>query len=374
MENPFKYGVVVDDPYFINREKELREINLDLVSGNNLIISSPRRYGKTSLIQKVLHQLEIQGYPVVYLDFFRIADMKQFMDSYASQVLTKQKGLKSMLNIFQKWIRGVRPAISIDAAGNPSFTFSHDPAVSAYDSLTDILNLPLKISTEKRWIIVFDEFQDIEKFNGYETEKWFRSVMQFHDRVSYVLMGSKTHLLNQMFAHRDRAFYGFGKLMRIDKIDPQVMSDFIIERTRQTGISCDTAAAEAIISLAENIPYFIQFLASESWLFAYQNKIPVNQAAIEKAVQNILNNQSDYFHQLIDPFSSYQKKVLGALAQDTEQIFSHAYMKKYDLGAVSSTQRAVESLINMGILERDEEQVYFSNPFFKKYIQTRMKH
>jgi hypothetical protein len=212
MENPFRYGVVVDDPYFINRQKELGDIRLDLISGNNLIITSPRRYGKTSLVSKVIHQLESEGYPVVYLDFFRIAGLKQFMDNYASQILEKQKGLKKSLSVFQKWIRGIRPAISLDSAGNPSFTFSHDPAVPVYDSLTEILNLPLKFTTARRWIIVFDEFQDIEKFNGHETEKWFRSVMQFHDQISYVMMGSKTHLLNQMFSQRDRAFYGFGIL------------------------------------------------------------------------------------------------------------------------------------------------------------------
>ena len=52
-ENPFRYGIVVDDPYFIDREKEMAEIRLDLVSGNNLIITSPRRYGKTSMAMKL---------------------------------------------------------------------------------------------------------------------------------------------------------------------------------------------------------------------------------------------------------------------------------------------------------------------------------
>lgn len=371
-ENPFKYGVVVDDPYFINRGKELRDIRLDLVSGNNLIITSPRRYGKTSLVSKVINQLESEGYPVVYLDFFRIADLKQFMDNYASEVLKKQKDLKKSLNVFQKWIRGIRPAITLDAAGNPSFTFSHDPAVPVYDSLTEILNLPVKFNSDKRWIIVFDEFQDIEKFNGHETEKWFRSVMQFHDQISYVMMGSKTHLLNRMFSQRDRAFYGFGKLMRIEKIDPGLMADFIMSRMEQGGTQCERSSAEMIVGIAENIPYFIQFLASESWLISYHNEIAVDKITIEQAVQNILNNQHDYFHQLIDSLSLYQKKVIGALAIETEQIFSHMYMKKYDLGAVSSTQRAVLSLVNAGILEREGEQIYFSNPFLRKYIQTRI--
>ena len=102
----------------------------------------------------------------MYLDFFRITDLKKFMDNYASQILSRQKGLKKSLSFFQKWIRGIRPALSFDNSGKPSFTFSHDPTVNDYDSLTDILNLPVHTKTEKRWIIVFDEFQDIEKFNG----------------------------------------------------------------------------------------------------------------------------------------------------------------------------------------------------------------
>jgi hypothetical protein len=67
------------------------------------------------------------------------------MDTYASQILKKQTGIKKSLGIFQKWIRGIRPAVSIDPSGSPAFTFTHDPLVPVYDSLTDILNLPLKI-------------------------------------------------------------------------------------------------------------------------------------------------------------------------------------------------------------------------------------
>ncbi|HOX77096.1 MAG TPA: ATP-binding protein [Bacteroidales bacterium] len=370
-ENPFRYGVVVDDPYFINREKEVKEIGFDLISGNNLIITSPRRYGKTSLVMKVINQLEKQGFPVIYLDFFRISDLKQFMDTYASQILRKQTGIKKSLAVFQKWIHGIRPAITLDPSGSRSFTFSHDPAVPVYDSLTEILNLPLKINSDKRWIVVFDEFQDIEKLNGQETEKWFRSVMQFHEQISYVFLGSKTHLIGQMFSQRERAFYGFGKLMRIGKIPCIEMEHYISNRMNQTGINCDQASANQIISLADNIPYFVQFLASETWSLARENNGIINDMLITRAVENILNNQQDHFHQLIDQLSPYQKKVVRALTSEQDQIYSQNFMKKYDLGAVSSTQRAVESLTNSGILEKDQEAVYFSNPFFRQYLKDR---
>lgn len=371
-ENPFKYGIVVDDPYFINREKELAEISLDLVSGNNLIITSPRRYGKTSLVLKVINQLEQKGYPVIYVDFFRIPDLKQFMDTYASQILKKQTGIKKSLGIFQKWIRGIRPAVSIDPSGSPAFTFTHDPLVPVYDSLTDILNLPLKINSNKRWIIVMDEFQDIEKLNGEETEKWFRSVMQFHAQISYVFLGSKTHLIGQMFSQQDRAFYGFGRLMRIDKIPSLEMEKFIVDRMEQTGSRCDLSFAGEMISIADNIPYFVQFLASETWKASLENDGIVGHAQIQQAIENILNNQQDYFHQLFDQLSPYQKKVLKALSSNRTMIFSQDYMKKYDLGAVSSTQRAIEKLLITGIIEKDQESISFSNPFFLKYLQQRI--
>ncbi len=371
-ENPFRYGIVVDDPYFINREKEMAEISLDLVSGNNLVIISPRRFGKTSLVLKVINQLEQKGYLVVYLDFFRIPDLKQFMDTYASQILKKQTGIKKSLSIFQKWIRGIRPAVTIDPSGSPSFTFTHDPLVPVYDSLTDILNLPLKIDSNKRWIIVMDEFQDIEKLNGEETEKWFRSVMQFHSRISYVFLGSKTHLIGQMFSQRDRAFYGFGKLMRIDKIPSVEMEKYIVDRMGQADIRCDPSFAGEMISIADNIPYFVQFLASETWNASLESDGIVGHAQIRQAIENILNNQQDYFHQLFDQLSLYQKKVLRALSSDRTMIFSQDYMKKYDLGAVSSTQRAIEKLLMTGIIEKDQESISFSNPFFLKYLQQRV--
>jgi len=57
-DNPFKFGTVVDEPYFTNRKTELSDIRDILDSGNHLIMISPRRFGKTSLVRKAL-----QGFP-----------------------------------------------------------------------------------------------------------------------------------------------------------------------------------------------------------------------------------------------------------------------------------------------------------------------
>ena len=48
MRNPFKYGSLVDAPYFTDRVKELGYIIQFLKSENHLILISPRRFGKSS--------------------------------------------------------------------------------------------------------------------------------------------------------------------------------------------------------------------------------------------------------------------------------------------------------------------------------------
>lgn len=86
--NPFKYGTVVSDPYFVNREREIREISNSLENGINIILYAPRRYGKTSLIKKILkEQGEAKS---VYIDFFQVTSLQKFIDLYTNAIMKTQ--------------------------------------------------------------------------------------------------------------------------------------------------------------------------------------------------------------------------------------------------------------------------------------------
>lgn len=58
MKNPFKFGTVVDGAFFTDREKELQSIGQLLESENHLVLISPRRFGKTSLVCKALQHID----------------------------------------------------------------------------------------------------------------------------------------------------------------------------------------------------------------------------------------------------------------------------------------------------------------------------
>ena len=61
MGNPFIYGEAVSGRAFWNRHKEVKELLRDIQNGQNVIIFSPRRYGKTSLIKRTLELAKKQG-------------------------------------------------------------------------------------------------------------------------------------------------------------------------------------------------------------------------------------------------------------------------------------------------------------------------
>ena len=49
----FIYGVSVGGDNFTDREKETRRLKMDFENGLNVVLISPRRIGKTSLVKKV---------------------------------------------------------------------------------------------------------------------------------------------------------------------------------------------------------------------------------------------------------------------------------------------------------------------------------
>ena len=53
MEKPFVFGVPADNVHFIGRETEIERLSANMRYGINTVLMSPRRWGKTSLVNKV---------------------------------------------------------------------------------------------------------------------------------------------------------------------------------------------------------------------------------------------------------------------------------------------------------------------------------
>lgn len=365
--NPFCYGKTVEGPFFYGRKKELEEILLSMQNATNLIIYSPRRIGKSSLVIKALKELEAQGHPTVYIDFFKVSSREKFIELYARDLLRPLKNWAKGLKWIQALIRGIQPAIGLDQSGLPELRLSIDPMQTA-KAFEDIINIPAKSKQEKCWIVVFDEFQEIEKFNGESFEKELRASFQHHQNVSYVFLGSQRHLLWNMFTRKDRAFYNFGKLFHLQKPSAEESMMFISERFKAGGYSVSEKLLRQILEQTHNIPYYIQYLSAEIWENArLSSKEP--EEIYQQALERLLVNQNDYFQAIRSQLTAFQVKVLSSVALNGFGNYETEFLQKYRLYPTSSIQKAFKRMTNLDILEKQINQFCLSDPFFELWLK-----
>ena len=346
-------------------------IKQTLVGGNNITLYAPRRFGKSSLVNKALKELEEKGFTTVYLDIMSIYSRDTFIKNYTRAIADKQSAsLEKTIKKIAKFISGIVPSVAFDSTGMPTFSLSWIEGKDKEQTLMDVINLPEKLADDNsKWIIAFDEFQEITKLNGDNFEKLLRSCIQHHQNVSYLFLGSKTHILKDMFSNKNRAFYNAAAIMSINTIEENESIKYLISRFKRSDTEIDNDTAKYLLQTAGNIPYYIQYIAFEIWqniILSDQNRITTKH--IDEAVKRVLELKSDYYWELTNKHTSYRKKVLFALSQSASELFSKKTAKDFGLGAVSSTQKAIDVFINDGIIERNQSQYDFSDPIYKKFI------
>ena len=166
-EPPFRFGQVVADEYFVGRWAEVERLRVDLRTATNVLLISPRRFGKTSLIQNVLRGLEHDGALVAYIDLLRTPSKERFASHLAAAI---HQGLLARgaqaLQRATEWFSQLRlrPRITLSEGGTPSFEFTGGAAPHDIDAtIEDLLRLPQTVALERkrRVVVVFDEFQEV---------------------------------------------------------------------------------------------------------------------------------------------------------------------------------------------------------------------
>ena len=67
----------------------------------------------------------------------------------------------------------------------------------------------------KRVLVFFDEFQEVEKLKEIHFEGLLRSKIQHQTRVNYLFFGSKNHMMQSMFNDKSRPFFNAASQMTI---------------------------------------------------------------------------------------------------------------------------------------------------------------
>ncbi|OGX12794.1 MAG: hypothetical protein A2351_07330 [Omnitrophica bacterium RIFOXYB12_FULL_50_7] len=374
MKNPFVYGEEVTGEAFWNRSQEVKELARDIQNGQNVIIFSARRYGKTSLIKNVLGKVKKEGILTVYVDLYPAITREKFIEIYAKAVSRSlgkptQKVLEAVKRLFPKLI----PKIVIRGEGEAEFEFDYEPKSVFKTSLPDLLNAVHKRAQEekKTACVAFDEFQEIANYADSEVEKEMRTVFQAHRNVSYIFLGSKKHLFGRIFQDPNRPFYKSGKHMPLGRLPIIEVKRYLKERFEDGGIQASPEVISDIAEKGAGHPYYTQLLGHILWDECFEQK-RITTKDVEEGLDKMLLREGELYETILDGLTPKQKNLLVALSFEPEaRVFSSQFLSRFHLGSASSVQRACQGLIEKDLLDRESDRLVFQDPFFCLWLQRK---
>lgn len=359
--NPFKFGSVVDEPYFTDRVDELQQIKNLLQSQNHLILISPRRYGKTSLVLKAVKTMER---PYVFLDLQLVTDVTDF----ASQLLKRLyrvypfERIKQFIKSFH-----IVPTLNINPVNN-EVDISFQTVTSAIPLLEDVFNLIEKLgSHSKTPVIILDEFQDIFRIDP-GLDKQLRAIIQHHKNVNYAFLGSLESMMHDIFERKKSVFYHFGQLIPLGKIPYKDFYNYLMNGFSGRCSKADVVS-ELILIITGAHPYYTQQLAFAVWNDCNPTYTPEEQ--IDKAIINQVQVHDMDYERLWQTQNQTDKKVLIALSLQTQNILSGQIIKKYNLPATSTVFSSLKRLIIQGYVIKSNSLYELDDPFFAQWIKRR---
>jgi len=379
MDNPFVYGEVVPGEAFVGRETELDRLVADLGSGQKVFLISPRRYGKSSLIHQALGALRRRGALAVELTVSSYSSYLAFLEGYARAIASVESKWDRARTWLMEAIASTRPEIRYEPkdTGLGRFAVAFPQVTTARDVnrlANEVFALPAKLVAERKRtvVIALDEFQAIDSFNGGSVEHALRAAAQTQRQVGYVFAGSEPSLMEKMIGPR-RPFYKAGPVMRLQKISPTVFGDFIERRFVKSGIKPEPGLAEAIVDLAENLPYDVQRLAHETWDdVRARGARKVTLENLHDTLARLLSEQETIFEALWQRLTLQQRATLRAVVlQGGREIHSADARSRHRLGGPSTIQKSLGALAKQDVLLKEGPRYLVMDSLLREWVARR---
>ena len=314
---------------------------MNFENGINSILISPRRWGKTSLVDHVCRQLEGGDIITVRLDIFGCKSEYDFYNVLAAAIL-KQTASK-----------GITPE-------------THSPE--------EILNMVEVIAKRKdRHIVVcIDEFQQVGEFEDTKTvQARLRSAWQHQHFTSYCLFGSKRHMMSKIFLNRSMPFYQFGDLMWLQKIPTSDWTDYITSHFERAGRHISEEMVMKICESVELYPSYVQHLAAIVLNHTPQGST-VTEELLPVAIKELISTNEALYMQQIEPLSGYQMNLLRAIVSGIHSGYNEKKVRsQFDLGSPSNMVRLRDALIERDLIYSEMRQLYITDPVFTLWFRQR---
>jgi hypothetical protein len=363
--NPFRFSGPLSPEEMIDRDPESDDLLALAEGGHSFRLVGPRRYGKTTLLRRVLQGAERQRMATVLVDL-------QDVLSIAEIVVRIERGYQRLRgpirgrieHLFRSWNIG----LSLGGGGFTA-TLQRNPHVDAESVLLRLLEVPASLFDRNGTtsLIVFDEIQDVLAVTGADGK--IRSVIQHQaDSATYAFAGSAPGVMQQLFADPKRPLLDQAVPRSLDPLPLDDVGDYVAQRFQATGRDVGPALPP-LLEFTRGHPQRSMMLAHYLWERTPSDGI-ADEGTWVSALDQAATDSAPLMRAIWRALTNNERRVARALAVTTtplhsEETASAVGIKRSSIGA------ALESLAANADVIQDGHKPRLTDPMFELWLQNR---
>ena len=368
--NPFIVSGKIEPEYFCDRIDESARLIKSLTNGNNLVLISPRRMGKTGLINYCYDKEPINSnYHTIFIDILHTTSLREFTFLFGKSIFESILPLgQKVLTSFVNTLKSVSGKFSFDFVTNmPTFNLELGDITRPALTLEEIFSY--LEHADKPCIVAFDEFQQIANYPEKNIEALLRTHVQQASNTHFIFAGSEYHIMQEMFSSSARPFYNSADTLELKAIDIEVYTRFVIGHMNNGNHTISPELVKAVYRLYRGNTYAMQKTFNELYSLLSEGDV-ADIDLLSSAINNVIDSKEPMFREQLSNIPDKQKPLLYAIAQDgeAERITSVKYMKEHKLPSASAVQYAATQLLSNGVITKLTGKYSLNDPFFAIWI------
>jgi hypothetical protein len=366
-KNPFITSGYIGPEFFCDRETESKNLLSAIRNNRNITVIAPRRMGKSGLIWHVFSQINQKDLTPVYVDILPTNSLADFANILVKAIIKAKTSKQGVIKKIAQSLASVGIRLSVDPlSGEPSLIFSSRDSREGEQSIESILSYIKKDSAD--YIIAIDEFQQISQYSEKTTEAFLRSQFQNISNVNLIFSGSKKHLLNEIFTSPKRPFFGSSEFLELKKIDREIYSEFIMKLFRESGRDIDINTISYLLDETNLHTYYVQYVCNKLW---GGEKYDIE--TLKTLIKNICIDNESVYANYLNLISAGQTKLLLAISlnRGIANPTSGDFISRYNLGAASSVNQSLHSLIDKELVYSEDGVYQVFDPLMASWFREK---